>query len=133
MECTNQEAPLIFRRWLDERTPLMLHLSIRRDLNPLYVRGPIGNLAEGAFHIVGNSMSLSLRFEDLIFHYDEIISSESCSEKRVARVAQVTPRIPANHHEFVHEPFLYPETVLRIAEDRVMRSVDGVSYFPIPS
>jgi hypothetical protein len=96
------------------------------------VRGRIGELADGTLHFVGNFMSLSLRFEDLVFNYDEIPSVEKRSDEAFTRVAQLTMRVRAQH-EIVSDPLLCPNTTLKIVEDIAMRSGNGVPYLPIHS
>lgn len=99
MNCTKQEAHSIFTRWYEERTPLLLHLWLSSGLDPLCVRGWIGHLAIEDFRFVGLAMSLSVRFEDLDFDYDEIVSSGSCSAASGVRASQLTMQIPANMHK----------------------------------
>jgi hypothetical protein len=77
------------------------------------------------------AMSLSVRFEDLDFDYDEIVSTDSCSGASDVRASQLTMQIPANMDKSLRNPFLRPEKTLKIAEDIETRSTNGVPYFPI--
>jgi hypothetical protein len=76
----------------------------KSGLDPLCERGWIGHLAIEDFRVVGVAMSLSIRFEDLDFDFDDIISTDSCSGASGVCASQLTTQIPANIHKFVPAP-----------------------------
>jgi len=76
----------------------------KSGLDPLCGRDWIGHLAIEDFRFVGVAMSLSVRFEDLGFDLDDIVSTDICSGASGFLASQLTTQIPANMHKSVPAP-----------------------------
>ncbi len=71
MNCTNNEAELVLKRWYRNRSNLLLVFQASVNTEAVRMRGLISRVDADGFLFVSKSCSVSIPFDFTVFEYEE--------------------------------------------------------------